>query len=436
MKIKNFTSLVNDVKKKGLFHLLSARILLRVLGFGSVLFVAKFLSPVELGQIRTMQSFSMLALIVAGFGFNISVLKLCSEKRPLEEKSSILRQNIKFSFASTAVSLLTLFLLAKFKVLSPDDSINQMLPIFMLSIPAGVITSILSNYLQALKEIKKMATVQIIFRTIGIVSLILLTYLFGIWGYIISSVTISYLLLPFVYKFIKQFITGSKKVASKLIFQKSFYLAKWSVAANVIERLTRSMDILILNFLIADRIGFGYYSLATIFLVPLREITKSIREVALPYFSEKQNDRKEFNRVLKKYRKLMLLQSIGIAALSSIAVPLIIYLFFGEEYYSVNSYFFVLVIGFIFHSNIALLSTSLIALGMMKFNFISTTIYLPLSLVFNYVLISYLGLIGAAIAQTFTSLAAMFIIIIISKKAINKHFDSVEEKILQGENQN
>ncbi len=61
------------------------------------------------------------------------------------------------------------------------------------------------------------------------------------------------------------------------------------------------MDILLLNFfLILDRDAFGYYTIAIVFLVPLSEAIIAVRDIALPYFSEKQGDKKEFYRVLNK----------------------------------------------------------------------------------------------------------------------------------------
>jgi len=87
--LDRFLELFKDVEKKGFFHLVSANLIIGFLGFGSQLLVAKYLTPVELGQIKTIQAFINVATIIASFGFGISVLKLCSEKKSLEEKAYI-----------------------------------------------------------------------------------------------------------------------------------------------------------------------------------------------------------------------------------------------------------------------------------------------------------------------------------------------------------
>ena len=86
--------LLRNVTDKGFFHLLSANVLMGFFAFGSQLLVAKFLTPLELGQIKTMQAILGVATIAAGFGFNTAVLKLCSEARPSNEKYYIFKKNV------------------------------------------------------------------------------------------------------------------------------------------------------------------------------------------------------------------------------------------------------------------------------------------------------------------------------------------------------
>jgi O-antigen/teichoic acid export membrane protein len=110
--------LLRNVASKGLFHLVSANILIGFFGFGSQLLVAKLLSPTELGQIRTIQSYIGVASIIAGFGFNGAVLKLCSEKRGLDEKITILRECFYYSMIPIPVVVFIVILLAGLRVLS------------------------------------------------------------------------------------------------------------------------------------------------------------------------------------------------------------------------------------------------------------------------------------------------------------------------------
>jgi O-antigen/teichoic acid export membrane protein len=422
--IKKLKILLEDIGKKGFFHLLSSNILLKIVGSVSTLLVVKWLTPEELGQIATMRAITQIAFIVATFGFNTSILKLCSELRPVEEKAYIFRKNLLYTASSIFIVLIILYLLAKFSVLSPDEKINDLLPYFMLSIPAGVILNLFVSYLQAMKQIKEIATVNIYARFINLTAIILLTYFWGLNGYIFALVVLGYFILPLIYRYLKDLIKNPIVVENT--FSSSFFLAKWSVAANSITTVGNFMDVLMLNFLTLDRDEFGYYSAAALFMVPVREITKTVRDIALPYFSEKQNNREEFFRVLKKYKRLMFLLAIGVAVAGSIAIPIFVKLFYGEEYANTSIYFMILAVGFIFHSNAALIATSVIAVGKMRYNFFSSSIYVPLSLGLNYFFISYIGVIGAAIAQTTASLISMIVIILLSSRGLTEHFNELE----------
>ena len=271
--LKNLSDLLVNAKKKGFFHLLSANFIIGFLGFGSQLLVAKFLTPVELGQIKTMQSFMSVATIFAGFGFNTAVLKLCSEKRTLEERAFIFKQCLYYSIIPIILVLLIFLFLAKAGLLSPDAAINQWLPVFMLSIPAATIAALIMTYLQALKKIQLMATTQVIIRIFGFVVLIALTYFYGLAGFIISSILIGYVALFPLFRLVKNDLKSNAKVVD--VLPQSFYYAKWSVAANAVSTIGAYMDIFMLNYLIKDREGFGYYSLATIFILGLNYITST-----------------------------------------------------------------------------------------------------------------------------------------------------------------
>lgn len=89
--LNKINKIIGNIREKGFSHHLSANVIIVFLAFGSQLLVAKFLTPSELGQIKAIQSFIGVCPILAGFGFNTAVLKLCSEKRFREKNSYALK---------------------------------------------------------------------------------------------------------------------------------------------------------------------------------------------------------------------------------------------------------------------------------------------------------------------------------------------------------
>jgi O-antigen/teichoic acid export membrane protein len=415
---KQICQLVKDAGAKGFFHLLSANLLIGFLGFGSQLLVAKFLSPLELGQIKIMQSFMGVAAIFAGFGFNSAVLKLCSEDRSAEERSLIFKKNLYFSIAPLSLVLVLLFISAKLSLLSPDMTVNKWLPFYMFIIPAGIYTSLIINYLQAIKKIKLMATLQILIRAGGFIVIVGTTYFFGFAGFILSTIAVGYIALVPLFNLVNKSTGIFSSASNDALFSKSFYYAKWSVSANAVSGMGKYMDIFMLNYLMQDRNSIGYYGLSTIFVLGMDYITSTVQSIATPYFSEKSNNKQEFLRVLWKYEKLMIILAVCVAATAFIIVPPFIRIVYGSNYEIAGICFRILALKYLFWSSYALIGTAIFGLGKVFHNFLADSAVVPISLGLSYFLVTYYGAIGAAVAQAVASVLAMIIVIFIFRYVI------------------
>ena len=415
-----FITLILNIKRKGFFHLLSANFLINLFGFGSQLFVAKFLSSTDLGRIKTMQSFISLAVIIGGFGLNTAVLKLCSENKSLDEKKLILKENLKFSFIGTFVVIIIMAWLALRGYLSPDVAINRWMLLFMFSIPSAIFTSLFICYIQALKKIQVMAYAQIAIRSFGVISLIIFTYFWQLPGFILSSVLFGLIALIPLFRLTE--INWKGEQARSDIWKQSFYYGKWSVACNGLNAFGVSIGIFLLNYLVKDREILGDYGLAMIFILALNQVTGTVQAIATPFFSEKHNNKSEFVRVLKKYQKLLIILAGSIAFLAILIVPLLIKLAYPGKYQMAGVFFQILAIRYFFWSCYALLGVALIGLGQMKANFIASSINVLFAVFLTVSFIRLWGPIGVAYAQALSGLVATGVSIVIFKKAFRKCF--------------
>ena len=83
MKIKDLLvtkskSMVAYLTEKGFFHLLSVNLFSQLFSFITSLLVAKFLTPAEYGNLKVLQTYINIFVLVATFGFSSSVLKSVS----------------------------------------------------------------------------------------------------------------------------------------------------------------------------------------------------------------------------------------------------------------------------------------------------------------------------------------------------------------------
>lgn len=178
-----------------------------------------------------------------------------------------------------------------------------------------------------------------------------------------------------------------------------------------------------LNYLIKDRASLGYYGLATIFILGLNQITATVQAIATPYFSEKSNDKADFLRVLKKYQKLLVILAMSITTMAVIVIPFFIRYFYGTDYNSAGIYFRILALKYFFWSCYALLGVAILGLGMMRYNFLSVSISVPISLALSCVFISKYGVIGAAIAQASAYFITFIIVSLMLRRVVQVYFN-------------
>jgi O-antigen/teichoic acid export membrane protein len=419
--IDDLKTLIRDAGRKGFFHLLSANALIGFLGFGAQLLVAKLLTPIELGQIRTMQSFIAVATVVGGFGFNTAVLKLCSENRSPAEKAFIFRRTLLYSAVPIPIVLVILLILARSGVLSPDIAVNRWLPIYMLTIPAVIYTLLIMAYLQALKQIQRMATLQVAVRALGFVAVVLCCATYGLAGFVIAAVVVGTIALAPLWYAARPPATPSVRIPG--LFSQSMNVAGWSVAANTVNTAGGYMDILLLNFLTTDRAGIGYYGIATIFIMGINQLTATVQTIATPYFSEKGDNVTEFKRVLWKYQKLLIIISAIVTAVSALTIPPLIATLYGDSYSAAGVYFRILTLKYFLWSCYALLGQAVLGMGLVRYNFFAALVQVVAAAIIGYHLITAFGITGAAWAQVISYAITLMLVIAFCGRSLRIHFN-------------
>lgn len=416
---------IRNASAKGFFHLLTANLAIGLLAFGSQLLVIKFLSPSEMADIKTMQSFIGIAAVIAGFGLNTAVLKMCSEQRTDAERSEILRQSLRYTLVPITAVLTLMAVAAKLGLFSPAPLVNRWMYVIMFSVPATALGSILMVYLQARKRIKLMAVMQTTIRIGGLAVIVLATNLYGFAGFVIASTIVAFAALLPLIKIVRGDLTGLKSRIERK-YPEIWYYARWSLAGNLVATIISFLDILMLNYFIDDRVGLGYYSIATIFVLGLNQVTTTVQSIATPYFSEYSSDKSQFMRVLGKYQRLLVILALTLTVIAILIVPGLIVMLYGESYAPAGEYFQILAIKYFFWSCYALLGVAILGVGKMKFSFYSVMVSLVVSTALSYTFILQYGLKGAASAQAVSYLIIMIIVVLMTRVVLRNHFREVD----------
>lgn len=403
--------------KKGFFSLLSANFLTQFLGFGTILLVAKILSPVEIGQIKVFQSYMAVFMILAGFGFNTAVLKYCAEGIPVKNKYGILKYAVQCSAYSIIASCLLVYALAYSGCIVTND-MSYWFIVYGLTLPFMVLTNLGMVYLQAIKQISKMAKTQSIIKLQSFILILSSTYIWGFKGFIIATIC-AYAagLIPLI-----------KEIGYKFIFEgtyrpkKFMYIAVFSMLANGVSLLGQYGDIFILDKFCSDREQIGFYSLATIFLTGAMQVTGTVQSIVTPYFSEHSTDRRwVYSQLIKNQIRMMALGTgvaIGIYFFCYYFIPW----FYGHDYAITLLYLKILLLKYVIYSSYAITGVCLVGLGLMKYNFGVVLISTPVSLFLSYLLLRDYGVIGVSYAQFFAAIFVFILQIVTTKIALLNYY--------------
>ncbi len=416
-------STIQYLKGKGLFDLLFVNLLTQFLSFGSLLLVAKFLSPSEYGEIKIIQSYTGFFIILAGFGFNTAVLKICSENREEKEKDGVLRFVISRTFFSTTVTLIFIWILSRLGLIATSAHLEKWLVIYSFSIPFQVLTGILIVFLQAKKRIKEMARVQAIIKIQSILIIIGCTWIWGFTGFILSSIFAFALgLYPLTKLTGLSFLQKNPIQIQTTIYNYAFY----SFLANGVNQLWQLNDIFILDHFSSNRISIGYYSLALVFIAASSQLTGTVQAIATPFFSEHSTDKNWISTKLKQNQiKLGLLSAavaVGIYLFAIILFPV----FYGPEYMETIKYLSILLLKYVIWSSCALIGAALVGLGLMKYNFAMMVVVTPLGFFLSYTFLQRFGIVGVAWAQVISASAMFVISLLFTMLAFKKHFHKTD----------
>jgi len=393
-------NILDNINKKGFFHLLSANLLIQVVAFASQLFVAGILSPDDIGRIKIIQTYVSIFSIVAGMGFNSSTLKLCSENRTPEERNSIFQSALFFTILSTISLYIIIVVLNLFGIFSSDKLIQWLIPLGLFPIISNSVFMVFVSYFQATKKIKLLSNLTISNKVISIIAIVLFTYWIGIKGYYVAYNLSFILMLAVCFRYYKSGswvnIFSPKNVS---MFSIHWNYARTSMAAYLLSEISAYVDILLISFFIPDMKQIGYYSFALTITVVLKIIPSTVQQITIPYFSALAHQKTEFLLAFKRYNKLLYFIVAGTLLAVMLFVPFLLHFIFAGKYDPSMKYFPLLAIGWSFRLLAQLQYGAIFGLGKLNYNVYSTLV----SLIFNIIIISisiyFFGLLGAAYAS-------------------------------------
>lgn len=409
IKFKEISDILNNIRQKGFFHLLSANLLIQVVGFASQLLVAGILSPEDIGRIKIIQTYLAIFSIIGGMGFSASTLKLCSENITEKEQSELFRSAILFTLISTICLYFIVVFLNLFGVFSSDKLIQWIIPLGIFPVISNSLFMVFVSYFQARKKIKLMSNLTVTNKVISIIAIIVFTYFLGIKGYYIAyNLSFIFMLLICFWMFRSTFSERIFPLNMRSFLTTHWRYAKSSMTANLLSLISAYVDILLLRYFISDMQQIGFYSFALTLIVVLTIIPSTVQQITIPYFSSLANNKVEFIVAFKRYNKI-LYGIVGIILLGAwLFMPYFIHWIFGGKYDESIPFFMILALGWSIRQLTQLQSGAIFGLGKIHYIVYASLISLVSNLVLFSLALHYFGLIGSAYASIISGIVILF----------------------------
>lgn len=383
------------------------------------MFVAWILFADDIGRIKSLQTFAAIGVIIAGLGFNTSIIKLCSEKdTSMKEKQILFASAMKYTLFFSFLTILLSLVLSFFNLISNDSLTNNLFIYYSLTIPLLALNNLLTAYYQALKEFKKVSVLLVIARIIHVAIIIILTYLFGLKGFI-TGVIIGFLVSTLLLIAKTDFLSSWKETTS-YHFKKNWDLAKYAFLGNIINTLSLYLDILFLNHLVDNPKELGFYGFALTLIAGLRIVTYTAQQFVTPFYSEFSSNDAQILKAFKKSNRIYGATILLIGTLAIIIAPIIIHYLFSSKYDDSMFYFQVLTLSWVIRSWISLKGPFLLAIGHLKETFIMAVVIFVLTTIPYWYMVKQYQIEGALYGQVFIAIVVLIVVNIGFKQVINK----------------
>ena len=396
---------LKNLFKDGIFHIIGAGTINKIISFCSGIFIVRILSQTNYGIYTYVLNIVEIFLLTNGFGTMTGILQYgCEYKNDIVNKNGIIQFGIKIGLITSALIAFAFIIFVSVGNIAFENAGVLLISAAFIPVMNYSVNGV--EYLLRLDEKNKQYSNYSILSSILTLSSIMLgAYTLSVIGAITFRYIAGALLLLFAvlrYKNVREEVFGKRYKAEKEVKKGFLKFSLFSCANNSIAHLFYTIDVFLIGIMIADAEIIAAYKVATTIPFALTFLTSSIITYVYPKFVEHRNDKKF---LVSYYRKLilwLLLINGIIFLIGFFGAPLIIRIIYGKEYVSQSlNAFRVLMVGFLASSVLRIPSGNILdMLHLIKSNLVVSVISCVLNIVADIVFIRFWGTIGAAYATT------------------------------------
>ncbi|MFP3596281.1 oligosaccharide flippase family protein [Chryseobacterium sp. SIMBA_029] len=383
-------------------HIFFSFLIAKICGFVGSILIIRLLPEKEFGILSILLSLLTIFVPFTGFGSGQSLLRFGSLSTDTVEKQKI-SSYFFFKGIFFEIILIVIFLTISLFYFNKYDDILVIFIFCAIRLGGFYFVNHIQSFYRITSKNKTFAHINNLINIGGLALILILTYFFKFYGYLIAIAVTPYLSLFWLNKEIYSF---HKFIPEN--YKEMWRYGAFTAATSLISDALFSLDILLLGFLMNEN-AVAHYRVAILIPSNITFLATSFMQSDFPMLSKNYRNKFFLRSYIINYHKVFIPVCIGIFVFFIFFSHYILQWFFGIAYVDNSELMMILLVGF----NIGMLTRNLYgnllpAVGKVEINTWVGVASLMFLAITAYLLIPIYGTAGMAIAMTSTLLISGF----------------------------
>ena len=404
--MKGLRNFIGDFFSNKGQHVFLSLLIAKICAFLGSLFIIRILPENEFGTISIVASVFAIFIPFSGFGSQQSLLRFGSMSNDSMEKEKLSNYLLKQGFIYQLL-LSGLFIFVSLFFISKYEDIFYIFLLFTIRLIGFYFLNHIQSQFRIFGNNRAFAKITNVVNLSGAVLLLVLSYYFGLKGYLIAIAITPFIAFFWFKKEYLNSVVENFSFSKKEIWNYGLHAAGTALLSDTLF----SADVLMLSFLMNET-AVANYKVAILIPANITFVALTFMQSDFPVLAKNYRNRNFLTSYITNYYKIFIPISLLIFLVGFIFKTEILYLFFSERY-SDNSWVFVILLGG-FSLNMLfrnLYGNLLSAVGMMKMNTAISILTLMMLVLFSFVFVEKFGIEGMAFSLTLSMFIGGFLLL-------------------------
>lgn len=404
--MKNLRNFIGDFFSNKGQHVFLSLLIAKICAFLGSLFIIRIVPENEFGTISIVASVFAIFVPFSGFGSQQSLLRFGSMSDDVLEKEKLSTYLFKQGFIYQLL-LSGLFIFVSLFFVNKYEDIFYIFLLFTIRLIGFYFLNHIQSQFRIFGNNRGFARITNIVNLSGVVLLLVLSYYFGLKGYLIAIAITPFIAFLWFKKEDLNSVVENFNFSKKEIWNYGLHAAGTALLSDTLF----SADVLMLSFLMNET-AVANYKVAILIPANITFVALTFMQSDFPVLAKNYRNRNFLTSYITNYYKIFIPISLLIFLVGFTFKTEILYLFFSERYADNSWVFVILLAGFSLNMLFRNLYGNLLsAVGMMKMNTAISILTLVMLVLFSFVFVKKFGIEGMAFSLTLSMFIGGFLLL-------------------------